>query len=93
MFCPINAASIGIVPDPQNGSTNGRSGFQFVNLIKDAANVSFNGASLDPYGIHVYEVQHRSHQLLMLQYPLALQSRYGITDHLLQTKLYVYMLF
>ena len=42
---PINAASIKIVPEPQNGSTNKRSGFQRDNKINEAANVSFNGAS------------------------------------------------
>src|SRR5699024_886567 len=41
---PINAASIGIVPDPHVGSTNGRSLYQVVKAIKAAAKFSFRGA-------------------------------------------------
>src|SRR5690625_2850750 len=44
IFRPINAASIGIVPDPHVGSTNGRSLRQVVNAIKAAAKFSFKGA-------------------------------------------------
>src|SRR5699024_8623838 len=39
------AASIGIVPEPQNKSWNGALGCQFVNWTSAAARVSFNGAS------------------------------------------------
>ncbi len=44
MFRPIIAASMGIVPVPQNGSTSGRSGFQKLNSTRAAAIVSFSGA-------------------------------------------------
>ena len=45
MFRPIRAASMGIVPEPQNGSISGRSGFQKLNSTKPAARVSRKGAS------------------------------------------------
>src|SRR5699024_11801817 len=45
IFCPIKAASMGIVPEPQKGSMNVSSGRQFVNIISAAANVSLRGAS------------------------------------------------
>src|SRR5699024_7958878 len=48
IFCPINAASIGIVPEPQNGSIKVCSGFQFVNITSAAAIVSLIGASPCP---------------------------------------------
>src|SRR5699024_10702955 len=48
IFCPINAASIGIVPEPQNGSIKGSSALQFVNKTSAAASVSFKGASPCP---------------------------------------------
>ena len=41
---PIRAASIGIVPVPQNGSSNGLSGFQKLSCTMAAASVSFIGA-------------------------------------------------
>ena len=44
MLRPINAASMGIVPEPQKGSINGRSGRQTLSRTKAAASVSFNGA-------------------------------------------------
>src|SRR5699024_12622452 len=44
ILAAIIAASIGNVPLPQNGSTNGCSGFQRVNKINAAANVSLIGA-------------------------------------------------
>ncbi len=44
MARPIIAASIGIVPVPQNGSTSDRSGFQKLNRTSAAASVSFSGA-------------------------------------------------
>ena len=45
IFCAIRQASMVIVPDPQNGSINGVSPFQFASRIKLAANVSLIGAS------------------------------------------------
>ena len=45
-FAAIIAASIGKVPLPQNGSTRIRSFLQGVNIIKEAARVSVNGALL-----------------------------------------------
>ena len=44
MLRPISAASMGIVPEPQNGSTSGRSGRQTLSRTKAAARVSFSGA-------------------------------------------------
>ena len=40
-----SAASIGIVPLPQKGSTSGRSGFQKLSRIMAAASVSLSGAT------------------------------------------------
>src|SRR5699024_9778157 len=41
---PIKAASIGIVPEPHTGSTNGISGYQRANRTNAAAIFSFRGA-------------------------------------------------
>ena len=44
MLCPYRAASIGIVPDPQTGSTNGLSGNQWASITRAAAMFSLSGA-------------------------------------------------
>ena len=44
MLRPISAASMGIVPEPQKGSINGRSGRQTLKRTMAAAKVSFSGA-------------------------------------------------
>jgi hypothetical protein len=44
MFLANNAASIAIVPEPQNGSINGLLNFHHESKIIAAAKFSFNGA-------------------------------------------------
>ena len=45
MFLAIMAASIGMVPEPQQGSTSSRSAFQKESWIMAAARVSLIGAA------------------------------------------------
>ena len=45
MFRAIRAASIGIVPEPQKGSKNGREGVHTESSINAAARVSLRGAT------------------------------------------------
>ena len=44
MLWANKAASIGIVPDPQTGSTKGLSGNQWANMTRAAAMFSLSGA-------------------------------------------------
>ena len=47
IFLPIRAASIGIVPEPENGSANIRFSCQKLSITRPAATVSRRGAILD----------------------------------------------